>query len=128
GPQGDDDGVVAAALLHPDRGDAGKGIGGGGDVGGIHAESGKVLAGVIAKDVLAEFGDNGDVAAQLGGHHGLVGAFAAKPHMEPSAGDGFAQLGQARGVADEVDIGSANHTNLGPGHSSIHVSRVKLGS
>ena len=77
---------------------------------------GVVLARVVAEDVLSELGDDGDVAAELGGHDSLVGALAAEAHLEAGAGDGFAQLGQAGRIADEVDVGCADDADFGSLH------------
>ena len=50
--------------------------------------------------ILAQFGDHGDVTAQFGRHNGLIGAFAAKSHVETRTMERFPQARQSGNVAD----------------------------
>ncbi len=69
---------------------------------------GPLPGGLLAEHILPQAGDEGDVRAEAGGGHGLVGALAAEGLEEIAAQHGLARRGQAGALDDQVDVGTAD--------------------
>lgn len=95
GAGGDDDGVAAGALFHPDEGDAGGSGAGGANQGYIDSGIGEAVLELIGGRVVADTAEHADTrgGGKTGGGAGLVGAFAAWDALEVRAEGGFAGRG-----------------------------------
>src|SRR5208282_3060960 len=83
------------------------------DIDALARKSGHRL---LSKHVLANPGDEGNVAADAGGGHCLVRALAPGGSEKLSAQNGLARLRDALELDDHVGVGTADDENPGSGH------------
>jgi hypothetical protein len=90
------------------------------DMSGVDAVFAKVVNRAFAKHIPSDFGDDGGLSAEPGGHHRLVGAFAAEAEPKRLAGQRLARFGQSRSPESQINVSRANDTNprLGFGHET----------
>src|SRR3990170_3722461 len=74
--------------------------------------------GNVAKNISADNGDQVTLRAQAGRAHRLIGAFAARPHIEIGADEGLALHRETRRAQREADGETADDGD--PGTTSAH--------
>jgi hypothetical protein len=111
GAGGDDDGVAAGALFHPDEGDAGGGGAGGANKGDIDSGIGEAVLEFIGGGVVADAAEHADAwgGGETGGGAGLIGAFAAWDALEVGAEGGLARCRQTGHRNDEIHVEGAGN-------------------
>ncbi len=94
----------ARAALHPMN------------MGRVDAEAREVLDRSFGEHVVADLAHHHDRGAELGRRHGLVGALAAKTHLEARRLERLADDRHPRCISDQVDHVASDHADPRPWH------------